>query len=214
MVRNSIITAHWNNFETLSQNYDRMGLVCKLNRPSNIRVQATKSLPIKPSQPLSIPTSTNGATQVTEAHVTRDPETGAIVSVLGVDGIEQHHNNPLQDPLNELDDSDPETLTLSCAANAITGDRFAVEGEDNGCTTEATQVIREIESYSSRGVAPTQRKPSSRESQWIERLIEKHGNDYSRMSMDLKLNPMQQSTGDIRRRIRRYNQTIQLDGKG
>ena len=39
------------------------------------------------------------------------------------------------------------------------------------------------------------------------RLIEKHGENYAAMTRDRKLNPMQQTAGDLRRRINKWKKT-------
>ena len=48
------------------------------------------------------------------------------------------------------------------------------------------------------------RHQSSREEEWITRLVEKHGDDIKAMVRDKKLNPMQQTEGDIGRRLKKW----------
>lgn len=50
------------------------------------------------------------------------------------------------------------------------------------------------------------RQQSKREEEWVEKLIARHGDNILAMVRDKKLNPMQQSEGDIRRRVRIYKQ--------
>jgi nucleolar protein 16 len=38
----------------------------------------------------------------------------------------------------------------------------------------------------------------------LERLVNKYGEDYGRMSRDLKLNPMQQTAADIKKRVKKW----------
>ena len=50
------------------------------------------------------------------------------------------------------------------------------------------------------------RKPrhqSKREEEWLERLIQKYGDDTAQMAKDRKLNPMQQTEADIARRLKK-----------
>ncbi len=51
------------------------------------------------------------------------------------------------------------------------------------------------------------RKQSRREEEWVERLVEKYGDDVGKMVRDRKLNPMQQSHGDIARRVKIWRET-------
>ena len=48
------------------------------------------------------------------------------------------------------------------------------------------------------------RQQSRREQEWIEALVGKWGEDFRGMVRDRKLNPWQQSEGDLRRRVGRW----------
>jgi nucleolar protein 16 len=41
----------------------------------------------------------------------------------------------------------------------------------------------------------------------VEALVEKYGDDYGKMMRDRRLNPMQQSEGDLKRRVKRWQQS-------
>ena len=51
------------------------------------------------------------------------------------------------------------------------------------------------------------RKQSRREEEWVERLVEKYGDDVGKMVRDRKLNPMQQSHGDIAKRVKVWRES-------
>ncbi|KAF8423207.1 ribosome biogenesis protein Nop16, partial [Terfezia claveryi] len=68
-----------------------------------------------------------------------------------------------------------------------------------------TEVVKALIERASRGVK-VERNQSGREKQWIERLVERYGEDYRKMSWDRKLNPHQQSEGDIRKRVVKWRQ--------
>ena len=112
----------------------------------------------------------------------RDPETGNIIRV-----ISKKRDNPLNDPLNDLSDN---------------------EQEAHGSKTD---IVRQLERQAAQeGQDVKARKPrhqSSRESEWIQRLVDRHGDDTAAMFRDRKLNPMQQSEGDLRRRIRKWKKS-------
>ena len=108
----------------------------------------------------------------------RDPKTGAIVSV-------QHdksgRDNPLDDPLNELSDSG--------------NDERVVERNGRG-------IISELEEQARYSRQKRPRMQSQGEREWIERLVERWDDDWGGMVRDRKLNPQQQSEGDLKRRVR------------
>lgn len=111
--------------------------------------------------------------------------------------------NPLNDPLNALDsDSEGEGE----------GDDNADEQQDSweewggikedGTETEVFKSLME----EARNPAPKKKRhQSEREREWLEKLVAKYGDDTKAMAKDRKLNPMQQTEPDIRRRIAKLN---------
>jgi len=67
-----------------------------------------------------------------------------------------------------------------------------------------TEVVRQLQERAGRPVEKRVRKLSEREQEWVGRLVEKYGDDYVKMSRDIKLNVMQQSPGDIKGRVKRW----------
>ncbi len=133
--------------------------------------------------------------QVSEIEVERDPETGAILRITGADEEEEKRKrNPLNDPLNELEDSDNE-------AEAWNGFAMVPERRDDEAENP---VIRQLEDAAMNGVRKAPRTQSQREQEWVERLVGKYGEDYERMARDRKINPMQQTAADIRKRVKKW----------
>ncbi|KAJ6173785.1 hypothetical protein N7485_006597 [Penicillium canescens] len=179
---NQIIADNWDRNLTLTQNYQRLGLMHKLNAPSGGRERLPGNEEEFPENQNSLHIKGSakdaaGKLQLGETRVERDPETGKILRVIhdDVDSIQvagrQHsRKNPLNDPLNDISDGEIESNPphrLDCCA--------------------ATRAKREEE--------------------WVLRLIEKHGDNFTAMARDRKLNPMQQSEGDLRRRINKWKKT-------
>lgn len=108
--------------------------------------------------------------------MTRDPKTGAIVSV-------QHEKskreNPLDDPLNEFSELEDEQV---------------VESSGRG-------IIPELEEQAKYSRPKRPRMQSQREREWIERLVDRWGDNWGGMFRDRKLNPQQQTEGDLKRRV-------------
>lgn len=185
---------------TLTQNYQRLGLLHKLNAPSGGR----ERLPGQDeeigdtSHSLQINGSGKDAVQldVGETKVERDPETGKILQVIREDdeievaGRKRRAANPLNDPLNDLSDNEAPVSTYKGPGGAI---------------------VKQLETQADKeGVASKAKKPrhqSTRESEWAERLVAKHGDNFTAMARDRKLNPMQQSEGDLRRRINKWKKS-------
>jgi len=68
-------------------------------------------------------------------------------------------------------------------------------------------VIRQLEAAARNGVRKAPRGQSQREAEWLEALVEKYGDDYDKMVRDKKLNPMQQTAADIRKRVIKWKTT-------
>jgi nucleolar protein 16 len=173
-----------NQNETLSQNYARLGLASRLNsvsggveklRPGEISKTSTASkLTISHAVPKNIAPR--------EARVERDPETGKIIRVIH----EPTKPNPLNDPLNS--DEEDEEFT----------------GFEDEAPKPQNDIIRQLEEQASFVGEKKERKQSEREKEWIERLVGKYGEDYTKMFRDRRLNPMQQTEADIKRRVQKW----------
>lgn len=83
------------------------------------------------------------------------------------------------------------------------------EEEWLGFEEDKTDVIRQLEEFASHEVKSPHFQSDS-EKGWVERLIEKHGDDYEAMFRDRKLNVMQQSVGELRRRVYKYKKANNL----
>lgn len=97
--------------------------------------------------------------------------------------------NPLDDPLNELSDEEEEQPQS--------------KSSDNIVSQLEAQVVQEADLEAKR---KRPRQQSSREEEWIANLVAAHGDDTTAMFRDRKLNSMQQSEGDIARRVKKWKQ--------
>ncbi|KAI8410330.1 hypothetical protein FOFC_10184 [Fusarium oxysporum] len=182
---NDAIAKNWNKKETLSQNYRRLGLVARLKAPTGgtekkLGATTTRAYP---NDPFSIATVENAI--VSEARVERDAD-GKIIRILG-----EAKPNPLNDPLNDLDnDSDAEPAE----------EWGGIEDD-----ADATDVVKTLLEQSKQPDLPKKRHQSTREKEWLDKLVAKYGDDTAAMARDRKLNPMQQTAADIAKRIRKMN---------
>jgi len=120
--------------------------------------------------------------QVTEVRVERDAD-GRILRVV-------RDANPLHDPLNEVEESESE---------------IEDDGEEWGGIDGRDQplVVRELERQANQPTEKTVRHQSGREREWLESLTAKYGDDVAAMARDRRLNPMQQTVPDIKKRLKK-----------
>ncbi|KAL0943964.1 Nucleolar protein 16 [Colletotrichum truncatum] len=189
---NDIIAKNWNKKETLTQNYRRLGLTARLRGPTGgvekklTEIEKTKG--VTPRDPFAI-VSTEEAI-VDEARIERD-ENGKVVRI---HYTKSTRANPLNDPLNDLEDDDD-------GEEGGEKDKEEWGGIDDNSRPE---VIRLLEREAARPEVKKTRHMSQQEREWLQKLIAKHGDDAEAMARDRKLNPMQQTAGDIARRVRRF----------
>lgn len=199
MIKHSLLITKRNQKETLTQNYRRLGLSSKLNAPTGGTEKTGAILEElaaegNPRDTLGIQAKLPRPVEIPEVRVERDPETGAILRVIEVDN---NKPNPLNDPLNALDDSEDEEWNgFSHEHGVVDGSAPSVGGK--------TAVVRELEEAASRAAPKVPRKQSGREGEWIQDLVEKYGDDYLAMSRDMRLNPMQQTVGDLKKRVKKF----------
>ena len=137
-----------------------------------------------------------------EVSIERDPQTGAIIRILSPQDSDQKISAP--------GTSQCKTVKKTPASNKSIFSEWEPDSSSDddsapaGPTRTADTVISRLERQAGAVKGVSKRKPSAREREWLSRLEAKYGKDYVRMAGDMKLNPMQQSEGDIRRRFRRW----------
>ncbi|OAP58351.1 hypothetical protein AYL99_07441 [Fonsecaea erecta] len=187
---NETIAKNWDRKQTLSQNYKRLGLSSRLNAATGgtekkagkdtLNAEHVK----RDSLAIAGPLTANLTPQ--EVQVERDPETGRILKIIRPETGEAN-DNPLNDPLNDIVDVENDK-PRSQAANGIVAELEAQAAEEEELLAKRKRP----------------RQQSQREEEWIATLVEKHGDDVKAMARDRKLNPMQQTEGDIARRLRKW----------
>ncbi|KAL7823919.1 ribosome biogenesis protein Nop16 [Trichoderma gracile] len=192
---NSVIAKNWDKNETLAQNYRRLGLLARLKTPTGGTEKNLSSESSSSSAPATTTTSKPDPFAITtaekailsEAKVERDAD-GNIVRVLG------RKANPLNDPLNELDSSSEQE------DDGDDGEEWGGINDDGVGTTE---VVKSLIEEAKNPAPPKVRYLSERETEWLETLVAKYGDDTRAMARDMKLNPMQQTAADIAKRLKK-----------
>ncbi|KAJ4407861.1 Nucleolar protein 16 [Gnomoniopsis sp. IMI 355080] len=180
---NSLVARNWNKKETLSQNYRRLGLTAKLGKATG-GMEAHPSAPAS-QDPLAVSQAAGTRSAIRSVKVERDAE-GNILKVL-------RRENPLNDPLNDISDSDDDAQRTG-------------EEEQSGKEEREVKIVDLLEQQASVPTESHKRHQSAREREWLQRLLAKHGDDVAAMSRDLKLNPMQQTVGEIKKKLKVYRQ--------
>lgn len=143
-------------------------------------------------------TPTSGAkAQIRTVRVERDAD-GRITRVL-------HRHNPLNDPLNEIEESDGDD---GDDGGNSKGDEWAGVEDDAQDGSRETKVVDLLEEEANRPTEKHKRHQSEREREWIEKLVAKHGDDTAAMARDPKLNPMQQTESNIRKKLAIYKENL------
>lgn len=181
------------NDQTLEQNYKRLGLSTRLNSSAGgPRKIKGKSLPVATGptkDSLAIGSGKAQVAAVQEVEVERDPDTGKIIRVIRSDAAA--NSNPLNDPLNDLSEDEENE------------EEFEGLADDNIVAQLEAQVAQEAE-FEAKRKRP--RQQSEREQDWLSKLVEVYGENTAAMARDRKLNPMQQSEGDLKRRLKKWKQ--------
>lgn len=113
---------------------------------------------------------------------------GKIIRIIG-----DNKPNPLNDPLNDLDDD-------SDAEKKPAEEWGGIADNDD---EETTDVVKQLLEQAKQPDLPKKRHQSAREIEWLEKLVAKYGDDTGAMARDRKLNPMQQTAANIAKRLRK-----------
>jgi nucleolar protein 16 len=202
ILNNPLIRENWNKKETLAQNYRRLGLVSKLNkRAGGIQRLGTDAEKVNGEpNPFAIKPGTTRATvtqKLDEVVLERDEETGELV--VKDDGSAKL--NPLNDPLFGIDDQDEKDW--------VTVMGHIGKEKDGVVKTGMTEALEDL---ARSGTKKKPRHQSEREEDWLQALVDKHGQDYEAMFRDRQLNIMQQSQGDLKKRVKKWLTKRKSDG--
>lgn len=183
---NAIIAANWDPKLTLAQNYKKLGLKDRLSGPTGGTEKDIEIFIPKTDDDISVDTNRN------------DQE--------GDDDEEDENedNNDEFDPANipegtakiVRDEDGKVTKIIYGTKKATKIQPKKVEEVEK----PKTEVVRQLEELASSRVV-RERHLSERETEWIEKLYNKYGDNYMKMQWDKKLNPFQHSAGNLKKRV-------------
>lgn len=194
---NPIIAANWDYSLTLKQNYKKLGLRAKLQKPSGGE-EADYSKERRKEPLVKSPIEYES-----------DEEEGDLEQKVSDEELD-----PSEIPQGEARirrDGDGNVVEV------IYGQKRPFNSCDNAIhgTQEydppKSEVVRKLEELANAPAIKKERTMSVREEEWLERLYNKHGENYKQMFFDTKLNIYQQSEGDLRRRILAWKQKHNIE---
>lgn len=214
VLQHPIIAANWDTSQTLTQNYRRLGLTAKLNKQTggtekkasdmaHLHEDTQSGQNLNKGDDLHISRARRSEQiNLGEARVERDPQTGKIVRLLQ-DDSSTRKPNPLNDPLNDLaSESDDERRSWSRLAYQYgNSHQVSLPGSNPAGNGSKTDVVAQLEHRAQMPAAKYKRRQTENEQAFIEELVHKYGEDYGKMARDMKLNYMQRSKGDLKRRV-------------
>ncbi|KAI9755150.1 MAG: Nucleolar protein 16, partial [Lichina confinis] len=197
-------------------NYRRLGLTCRINGATggSEKKNGDKGSEASARDRLEIaPGQREVAVGPSEVRVERDAK-GAITRVIRSEEdasaiLRRRKRNPLNDPLNDLTTSE----SSDGEGNPSNGRSNHTHNGD-GAQRSGIGVIPELEEFARRQPAKRPRKVVASEQEWIEKLVDRHGDDYEKMFWDRRLNPMQHTENDIRRIVERWRKKKAASGPG
>ncbi|ODV92617.1 hypothetical protein CANCADRAFT_147638 [Tortispora caseinolytica NRRL Y-17796] len=188
---NPLIAANWDRNETLEQNYQRLGLKSRLGKQTGGVEKVFK--PNKRTDEWASSEDENESEAVLKSTKGPKPGTGRII---------RHEDGSVTVEYGTYKiDSDSDNNNDNDDDNDSDNDSDEFTGFDD------KPVVRALEEQAKNGITKP-RWQSDREVEWIQRLVEKHGDNYEAMFRDKKLNIYQQSVGDLKRRVKKYLKTV------
>ncbi|CUS21938.1 LAQU0S04e04280g1_1 [Lachancea quebecensis] len=184
---NPIIAKNWDHSLTLSQNYEKLGLRSKLQDPAGGKEASLEKVIAK--EPLAKTPFSGDSDEEWDSDSDNSTRNAA-------DDVVSEENIPLGEA-RILRDNEGNVLKIVYGKKDVGG------GDESSAVVsqQETTTVKELKAFAARPVVTKVRTPSEREELWLKSLYEKHGDDYRKMFFDKKLNVMQQTEADIRKRV-------------
>jgi len=127
-----------------------------------------------------------------------------------MDDDDDNDGNDQEDEFTSFSDDDDESKDIAHDRNGHLQHLPSIIGSATTPSTDEPphSLITQLTAAAAIPGAKKPRKQSEREADWCQALVEKHGRDYGAMARDTKLNIMQQSVGDLKRRVDKYLKSV------
>jgi len=193
----------WDKHKTVRQNYEALGLVHTLNplASGGVEYDATKSSSLpnttstyEPSHSSEAGPSASSTPPIPKGYgrIIRDTDGNVVRVELGTNDEQNAVESSDEHDVPGLDD--PE-LDKQVITNWVT--------ELGGGRGTGAAIVHSLEQLPHKSSKSGPRYTSSMETQYLTRLVRRHGEDVESMARDARLNPEQRTVGELRRGIRR-----------
>ncbi|GMM43240.1 Nop16 protein [Hanseniaspora uvarum] len=206
---NAIIAENWDYKATLAQNYAKLGLSAKLQKPAggeqiNYDNKKHKLGTVKVNTLADLDSSSDD-----EEENSSDEEQSDIF----IDPAELDENGDyIAERILEgearivKDDSGKIINVVYGTMKPFDIDMSIEQLKKKNSMQPKTEVIKLLEEEANKPVVRKERHFSAREDEWISKLVSKHGENYKKMVMDKKLNIYQQTEAALRNKIIKWKE--------
>lgn len=197
---NPIIAKYWNYSLTLSQNYKIIGLLSRLGKLSG-GTEADLNHIVKKKPVIKATFFENS-----------DDDKSILSDESSNDSEPDENQIPEGEARIHRDSERNITKIVYGRKKKIDIDRDVKDlKEDLEKVEKKTEVVKELEAYASTPRLSKKRVQSSREEEWLEKLYNKHGDNYKRMFFDKKLNIYQQTVNDLKKRVEKWKKKYNIE---
>lgn len=191
-----VLKQHWDPKKTLRQNYEKLGLVADLrlhDAGGDGRKKRGDGAMPKGERPAdAFPKSKKGALGSTMARIVRDEE-GNVVEV--IEDRPRRAQTVWGQALNSDDEEEEGEEEQEEENEEEDADEDEDEDEDR---EEEGEVVKKLQALSD-AKAPVPRFTSVAERTWLQRLVDRYGDDIEGMAHDKRDNVWQKTAGDIKK---------------
>lgn len=207
---NPIIAENWDYKATLAQNYARLGLSAKLQKPAggqqiNYDNKKQKVGTVKANTLADLDSSSDDEEE--EANSSDDEHSDVFIDPEELDENGEYIAERILEGEARIvkDESGNIIKVVYGTMKPFDIDMSVEQLKQKNNMQPKTEVIKLLEEEANKPVIIKERHLSAREDEWIGRLVSKYGDNYKGMVRDKKLNIYQQTEATLRNKVLKWN---------